>query len=124
MTETIKGGCFCGAIRYELEPGERIVANCHCTMCRRTSGAPYVTWLVAPATSFTYTKGEPTVLNSSDIGVRYFCNQCGTPILCVIKKRPDEVDITVGSLDEPERYTPTFEAHADTRLPWVHVRES
>ena len=45
---TTKGGCFCGTIRYEFDAEGIPVADCHCTMCRRTSGAPYVTWLVVP----------------------------------------------------------------------------
>ena len=41
---TITGGCHCGAIRYQVE-GEAIVhALCHCTDCRRHSGAPMVGW--------------------------------------------------------------------------------
>ena len=45
---SIEGGCFCGAIRYEIDEGKHVVANCHCTLCRKTSAAPFVTWMVVP----------------------------------------------------------------------------
>ena len=50
---TINGGCFCGAINYEIQDGDYLVANCHCTMCRSISGAPFVTWLIVPKPSNT-----------------------------------------------------------------------
>ena len=117
----IEGGCFCGAIRYEIDASENeyVVANCHCTICRRTSGAPYVTWLLTGSTRFRYTRGTPRILSSSDKGRRYFCEACGTPLVCEVAEHPDRVDITVGSLDAPGKFAPSRNGFTDTRLPWV-----
>ena len=117
--EEITGGCFCGAIRYRFTSGAYPVADCHCTLCRRTSGAPYVSWVVVPGTAFSYTRGEPAVLRSSDAGTRYYCRDCGTPLGCVSTRHPDIVDITLGSLDTPEAFPPTLTVFEDTRLPWL-----
>lgn len=119
MSEVIAGGCFCGATRYEFDAAEIPVADCHCSMCRRTSGAPYVTWLVVPANVFRYTKGEPALLKSSEDGCRYFCNQCGTPIACTHTTHPEIIDITLGSLDQPEGFKPTLSIYEDTKLPFL-----
>lgn len=115
----IEGGCFCGKIRYQIDDGNYLVANCHCSMCRRTSAAPFVTWLVVPASAFRYVTGTPKRLDSSEKGTRYFCAACGTPIACVIRDHPDQVDVTTGSLDEPDRYPPTVAVHTDTKLGWL-----
>ena len=117
---TTTGGCFCGEITYEFDAEDFPVGNCHCTMCRKTSGAPYVTWLVVPADTFRYTRGEPKVLNSSADGTRYFCDQCGTPVACINASHPEIVDVTLGSLDHPEGFTPNLEFFEDTRLGFVH----
>ncbi len=117
MTNT--GGCFCGAIRYEFEGAAHLVANCHCSMCRKTSAAPYVAWLIVAADVFQYTRGAPRVLASSEKGTRYFCPECGTHVACIISDRPTEVDVTLGSLDKPEDFTPTVDVHEEGRLPWV-----
>jgi hypothetical protein len=115
----IEGGCFCGAIRYTFEGGDYPVASCHCSMCRKTSAAPFVTWVVVPASAFRYLQGEPETLRSSTHGTRYFCSSCGTPLVCVNATHPDIVDVTSCSLDAPEDYPPTLAVHKDTRLSWL-----
>ena len=117
--DPIKGGCFCGNIRYEIAQAEYPVANCHCSMCRKASGAPYVTWLIATKESFKYTQGSPAELQSSADGKRFFCDKCGTPVVCINESHPDIVDVTVGSLDQPEAFKPTMDVMEDTRLPWA-----
>ncbi len=120
---TVQGGCFCGKVRYKFSPGEYPVANCHCTMRRRVSAAPFVTWVVVPVAEFAYTQGAPKRLDSSDKGTRYFCSDCGTPLTCIIHQHPDNVDITTGSLDNPAAFVPTIAVHSDTKLPWLHQTE-
>ena len=115
----IEGGCFCGQIRYAIEHGDYRVANCHCSMCRKTSAAAYVTWLVVPRRDFAYTQGTPSVLQSSAHGTRHFCQQCGTPLVFFETDRPDTLDVTVGSLDQPESFAPQKNVFEETRLSWV-----
>lgn len=115
----IEGGCFCKRVRYSIDPGAYLCANCHCTMCRRLHAAPYVTWLVVPEEHFRYTGELPTRFPSSDDGTRWFCATCGTQVACVNASHPEIIDVTVGSLDAPETFAPTLEVFTDTRLTWV-----
>jgi hypothetical protein len=78
---------------------------------------------VVPAAAFRYVKGEPRLLQSSEHGRRYFCADCGTPLACLLQARPDEVDVTTGSLDRPGDYPPTLAVHEDTKLPWLKETE-
>ncbi len=114
-----EGGCFCGRIRYRIGGPVKAVANCHCTMCRRTSGAPFVSWLVVDKSRFTFTGEMPARLDSSDHGQRYFCDHCGTPVTCELDEHANLVDVTLCSLDEPSAFTPDMEVYGDTRLDWV-----
>ena len=120
----IEGGCFCGAIRYAIDDGkDYVVANCHCTMCRRTSAAPFVTWIVVPDERFRYIKGDPKLLQSSESGSRYFCDACGTPLVCINSDHPDKVDVTTGSLDDPGSFPPKYAVFEDTKLDWLSATE-
>ncbi|MGB5096950.1 MAG: GFA family protein [Porticoccaceae bacterium] len=118
-TEPVTGGCFCGALRYRIDQVAQ-VANCHCSMCRRTSGAPFVSWRVVPD-HFAYTQGTPTHLKSSPRGDRYFRAVCGTPVACVVENQPDPIDITLGSLDHRNAFTPAIDVHQ--RGPhWIEIK--
>jgi hypothetical protein len=88
-------------------------------MCRKTSGAAFVSWLVVPQAQFTYTLGQPKLLQSSKEGQRWFCDVCGTPLACVNQQHPQYVDVTIGSLDEPNEFPPAKDYYADTRLDWI-----
>lgn len=114
----LHGSCFCGKIHYKAEGDEFTTVNCHCSICRHVGGAPYVTWFVVPENQFSFTKGHPKKLASSDHGTRSFCSDCGTPLICV---HPDEtnVAVTLGSLENPEFLTPTIEIYTDTKLGWT-----
>lgn len=96
-----------------------MVANCHCSMCRRISAAPFVTWILVPSTSFRYTQGQPIEFASSEKAVRHFCGSCGTPLAFLAKSRPDIVDVTSCSLDHPEKHPPSLEVHENSRLSWL-----
>ena len=119
----INGGCFCGAINYEIQDGDYLVANCHCTMCRRISGAPFVTWLIVPKSAFRYTSGEPRLLQSSEKGCRFFCEKCGTPLAYESASRTQDIDLTTGSLSDPDRFVPTTSVYNENKLPWLGQTE-
>jgi hypothetical protein len=55
----LKGGCFCGWIRYEAAGTPFHETSCHCSICRRTTGAPFVTWFSVPRPGFRLVRGEP-----------------------------------------------------------------
>lgn len=38
MTESLRGQCMCGAVRYVIDGPARPVWNCHCERCRRWTG--------------------------------------------------------------------------------------
>ena len=115
----LEGGCFCGSVRYEIDKGSHLAINCHCTMCRKAHAAPYVTWLIVPAESFKYTAKQPRLLQSSHDGARYFCPDCGTHVACVNDSHPEIIDVTVGSLDDPEGVVPKKDAFSYNQLSCV-----
>jgi len=95
-----EGGCLCGAIRYRVEGEPFNQTNCHCMPCRRSAGAAYLAWASFRTSGFRYTKGEPKRYRSSDHAGREFCGACGTQLTFRDDGYPDEVDVTVGSMDD------------------------
>ena len=120
---TMEGGCFCGAVRYRIEGTPSRVTNCHCIHCRRTSGAPFLTWAEAKASAFKFTKGIPNSFESRPHVTRKFCANCGTQLTFQNAEDDDLVDITVGSLDTPASVTPEDHVWCDRMLPWIKLQD-
>jgi hypothetical protein len=92
-------------------------------MCRRASGAPVVTWATVRRDTFELVRGAPRTFASSSHGERGFCPACGSQLTFFSSKLPDELDITVGTLDAPERFPAALHIWTGSRLPWLHLDE-
>ena len=112
----LQGGCYCGAIRYETDGTPFQETNCHCSICRRTTGAPFVTWFSVPRTRFRLLRGEPTGFKSTAKATRSFCSRCGTQLTFEHDDFSDEITISTCSLDEPERVAPKDHIYMSTKL--------
>ena len=114
----LTGTCYCGAIRY-ASPGPAFHHTlCHCSQCRGTTGAPSVAWCTVPAANFRFTAGTPTRFRSSAHGTRSFCPACGTQLTFADDDSPDEIDITICSLDDPATLAPADHTFAGSALAW------
>jgi len=100
------GGCFCGAIRYEADGAPFHEPNCHCLICRPTTGAPFLSMLSVRSIEFRITKGQPMRFNSTAKSVRSFCSRCGTQLTGKHADFPEEIGITTASLDNPNLVLP------------------
>lgn len=114
------GGCHCGAVRYEATGAMLHHAICHCTDCRKSSGAPMVGWIAYKAEDFRLTNGSAREHASSEHGRRYFCTTCGTGLYYVNEAMlPGIVDIQSATLDDPEAMPPGAHIQYAEHLAWV-----
>lgn len=106
------GGCLCGDIRFEASGQPYRVGLCHCLDCRKRHGALFHASAIFPASAVTVT-GE-----TRDYNGRFFCPRCGSP---VFTRSADEVEVNVGSLDQPDQFKPTYELWTIRRESWLPV---
>ncbi len=119
--ERFTGGCLCGAVRYEVTGAPDWIAYCHCQSCRRQTGAAVAPFVGVKRDQIAYTGEAPSSYASSPGVTRSFCPHCGTPIAYETERRPDDVDLHLGTLDEPARFAPQFHVFTAEQLPWLHI---
>ena len=97
----IQGSCLCGGVRYEVDGPLQAMACCHCSECRKASGAEFATNATVSVESFRLIAGEELLaeFESSQGQARVFCRRCGSPILKRSAARPDQVRLRLGCLD-------------------------
>lgn len=118
---SIRGGCYCGAIRYELTEPPRDRTNCHCSNCRRAVGAQSVAWVTVNKAHLLWERGSPTRYRTDTAAWRSFCPACGTSLTYERDDRPGEIDVTAGSLDHPEDFPPLSDFYQEEKLPWTRL---
>jgi hypothetical protein len=121
-SKTIRGGCLCGAIRYESIAEPYNVTHCHCDDCRKSGGAPFVTWASFGRDNFQFIKGKPLEIAWAG-RVRSFCGRCGSALAFMSGPDADEIDITVATFDQPEIVTPADHIWTEDRIPWIKLAD-
>jgi len=121
MEHTYTGGCFCGQVRYEATGTPTHETICHCAICRGTTGAASVPWFSIPRAQFQITSGNPTRFLSTRRGTRAFCANCGTQITFESEEHPNEIDVTICSLDDPDSIRPKDHTWVASKVSWVYL---
>lgn len=116
----IAGGCQCGAVRYKVDGAPMHVAICHCADCRKSSGAPMVSWAMFAAEQFALTQGEVTTFNSSGASMRNFCAKCGTGLFFTnAENLPGIIDVQSATLDDPDALPAQVQIQTAERIGWM-----
>lgn len=121
---SVTGGCLCGGVRYKINGRAWALSRCHCSICRRASGAAVVDWASFQASEFAYTQGTPACYTSSAMAQREFCPTCGSQLVFRYSEAQEPlVDVTIATFDDPAPFAPTQHIWADDALPWVNTRD-
>ena len=110
--DDVTGGCLCGAVRVRATGAPLRVGLCHCLDCRKHHGALFHASAIFAEDAVQVT-GE-----TGDWAGRHFCPRCGSSVFSV---SPGEVEVHLGSLDEPNRFRPTYELWTIRREAWLPV---
>ena len=114
----LTGGCQCGAIRFRLDATPVGASICHCRMCQKAGGAPFMAFAPLSITDFVVTRGQIATFASSDIAERGFCSVCGTPLTYRALKSAD-ISVTILSLDDPNAVAPDTQLGAESQVHWL-----
>ncbi len=100
QTSSASGGCYCGAVRYEIRGPLRGVVDCHCSQCTRLNGH-FGAHSKARKSDLAITRDAGLAwFDITDVARRGFCRRCGSPLFWE-NRRQDAMGIVAGSLDAP-----------------------
>lgn len=119
----VEGACLCGSVRFRVALPPKWVAHCHCSMCRRAHGAPFVTWVGLEEAALEVTAGKDAlkVFRSSEAGQRQFCGSCGSPLFFRSTRWAGEVHVARGAIPGDVGKEPAVHAFFSDKASWVHV---
>lgn len=95
-----KGGCHCGAVRFEVDaPENPVVQECNCSICSK-SGFLH---LIVPASRFRLLSGKEnltTYTSGAGVAKHFFCKVCGIKSFYVPRSNPDGFSVNLRCLDQ------------------------
>jgi hypothetical protein len=76
---SLRGQCFCGAVKLEVSGAPEAMGYCHCRSCRSWSGGPVNAFSLWRPDAVTITEGEAFVATyaGSPLSERKYCSKCG-----------------------------------------------
>ncbi|HSB39197.1 MAG TPA: GFA family protein [Gaiellaceae bacterium] len=123
---TVSGSCLCGGVRFEAELPFLRASHCHCSLCRKHSGAFGLTQGRVPRGRFRLLQGEELLRVHRPEGgtaVKVFCSECGSSLFGGDWPEGDEVSIRLGSLDGDPGILPQYHSFVDSSAPWDMLPE-
>ena len=122
---SFQGSCLCRGIKYRVDGPFGKVVNCHCSMCRKATGAAFRTRAAVPAAAFHWIAGEDLVsrYESSPGETRTFCRVCGATLATFFRDHPDEIGLPLGTLDDDARVRASAHVFVASKAPWFDITD-
>ena len=121
--QVITGRCECGKVQYEVDDEITDFSHCHCSQCRRLHGAAFASFGGVKRSKFKYITGETDLRSyaSSETSDRLFCGNCGSNILVEVESEPDELYLSMGTVDGDPKCPPGYHAFVGSKAPWYEI---
>ena len=118
------GSCLCGAVTYQFDGPVKVFQYCHCSRCRKFTGAAHAANIIIDPADFQWLSGEESVgrfeLPEAKHFATSFCTKCGSS-LPWLTKSGTAVVIPAGTLDSDPRVKPTQNVFYASRAPWFET---
>lgn len=118
---TLKGGCLCGTVQYEVSGEPQRFYHCHCARCRKSSGTGHATNLMLMDAQLVFTTGESFLkrykVPEAKRFTRQFCANCGSQVARFVPEL-GAVVVPAGSLDSEPPIEPQARIFWDSRAAW------
>jgi hypothetical protein len=118
-----RGSCLCGAIQLEVTGPIEEVGNCHCSMCRRTHGAPFSTFARVARGDLVLRSGQGDVRTyaSSEQVERSFCGVCGARLFFRWSGLPSAVWVAAGLFEDDASLRPQYHMFVGSKASWDEI---
>ena len=114
---TRTASCNCGSVRITARKQPIRIGLCHCTTCRKESGAPFTTNVIYRTEDVTIAGDTASWKATTDS--RHFCPACGSALFGS-SDGTGEIEIRLGAFDDvPTDMVPTYELWVTRRETWL-----
>jgi hypothetical protein len=120
----LRGGCWCGAVRYRVADAFLYAGNCHCSRCRAATGSAFKPFAGIEREKLELTEGAGRLLvvgDDEENDTR--CAECGSLLFSVVRDGA-YVHVAMGSLADAPSIRPTGHIFVGSKAPWFEITDN
>lgn len=121
--QILSGSCFCGAVRYDVADAFRYALNCHCSNCRRTTGAAFKPLAGIKVHKLRVTAGaDRRLIVGETTSHDAHCGQCGSLLYSLVRDAA-WVHVAMGTLRDAPTIRPSAHIFVGSKAPWFSITD-
>lgn len=120
----ITGSCVCGKVEFSVADQFVYAGYCHCSICRKSSGAAGTAIGGIPKNHFSVTKGQDHIkrFNRTEESISCFCEHCGSTLYGE-KPLVQMVHVRYGALNNNPTLLPQAHMHVSSKAQWYEISD-
>ena len=119
----LAGECFCRAVGYAVADEFAYAMNCHCSNCRRTTGAAFKPFAGIARDKLSVTRGEGSLTTYGDEANHdAHCGRCGSLLYSVVRDGAF-VHVAMGTLVDDPSIRPTAHIFVGSKAAWFAITD-
>jgi len=119
----LAGECLCRAVRYEVADAFTYALNCHCSNCRRTTGAAFKPFAGIAREQLAVVNGADGLMIYGDATAHdAHCRRCGSLLYSVVRDGAF-VHVTMGTLLDAPAIRPSAHIFVGSKAPWYEISD-
>jgi hypothetical protein len=117
----LRGSCLCGLVAYEVPDSFEYSLYCHCSKCRRATGAAAKPFAGIKSDCLTFVSGGDHVMRYGG-GTNHdaHCERCGSLLYSLVRNGA-YLHVTLGSLIDSPSIRPTAHIFVGSKASWDDI---
>lgn len=121
----LKGSCLCGRVTYEVADAFEYAMNCHCSQCRRSTGAAFKPLAGIETARLAITVGDGELLRYGDDEQSYDarCRSCCSLLYSLVRDG-EYVHVAMGTLVDQPSIKPSMHIFVGSKASWFEITDA
>jgi hypothetical protein len=117
------GSCLCGNVRYAVSDEFSYALNCHCSQCRRATGAAFKPFAGIERHKLALTLGaDHLLIFGQELAHDARCKECGSLLYSVVRAGAF-VHVTLGTLVDAPSIRPSAHIFVGSKAAWFTITD-